>query len=89
MQAIEKGSIDSSREAHADWLAKAQALLEGPQARGPALDQLSGPLASYAGSVQVRLSASHTMSATIALATTHSSPRSAMLGPALLPSHTV
>ena len=56
MQAIEKGSVESCREAHTDWLAKAQALLEGPQARGPSLDHLAGPLASYAGSVQVSLS---------------------------------
>ena len=56
MQQIEKGSIDSCRDAHADWLAKAQALLAGPQPNSPALGPhwgLSEPLPSHAGSVQV------------------------------------
>ena len=30
MQAIQKGSIDSCREAHEDWLAKVQATLAAP-----------------------------------------------------------
>lgn len=40
---IEKGSIESCREAHADWLAKAQALLAGSQPNSPALAQRWGP----------------------------------------------
>ena len=30
MQAIQKGSVDSCREAHEDWLAKVQATLAAP-----------------------------------------------------------
>ena len=43
LQAIQKGSIDSCREAHEDWLAKVQASLAAPAhvLQGPTASNLS------------------------------------------------
>ena len=62
MQAIQKGSIDSCREAHQDWLAKVQATLAAPahvQAPTPStlasLHSLQPPhLTSFTASAQVK-----------------------------------
>ena len=42
LQAIQKGSVDSCREAHQDWLAKVQATLAAPaHVLGPTLSTLA------------------------------------------------
>ena len=63
MQAIQKGSIDSCKEAHQDWLAKVQAALAGPaHVQAPPIPSTLASLQSlhpqhlpsYTSSLQVR-----------------------------------
>jgi len=53
MQAIQKGSIDSCREAHEDWLAKVQATLAAPA-------QVLAPPLRHNPGLQLAASLAHT-----------------------------